>query len=94
MILMKLLFLSPLLISGCNQKPHSNTIIQAPLVTTVVGEVTPLGVFHFQDSECPHTDAGFFFLGPDGLVGLSPVSCDAAYLDWSNTGKPVRVNTI
>lgn len=54
-----------------------------------VGVDTPLGRIHFPDSYCPHTVDGYFFVGPDGLIGVSTESCDAAFSDWNkNTGDP------
>ena len=48
--------------------------------------MTPIGRVHFSDKFCPKNDEGYFvFLGPDGMVGLSQVSCDAAFEDWTHT---------
>ena len=59
--------------------------------------IAPAGImfngvmYHFPDSLCPMNDDGLFlFLGPDGTVGMSPASCDAAFTDWSK-GPPVKI---
>jgi hypothetical protein len=60
-----------------------------------VGVPTPLGLIHFPDSYCPHTADGYFFLGVDGMIGVSKESCDAAFYDWSsNTPDPPVLNKI
>lgn len=61
-------------------------------VVPPVGVDTPYGVVHFPDRLCDHSTDGYFFTGPDGMVGVSPLSCDAAFSDWSkNTGTPVQL---
>jgi len=60
-----------------------------------IGVQTALGLIHFPDSYCPHSDDGYLFLGPDGMVGISKESCDAAFTDWNkNTGAPPVLNQI
>lgn len=59
------------------------------------GVDTPQGFVHFPDSYCSHTDAGYIFLGYDGLIGVSKESCDAAFSDWrENTSTPLPMNQI
>ena len=53
------------------------------------GLVTPYGIIHFPDRLCPQNDAGlYFFLGPDGAIGISPKSCDGAFDDWNHLKAP------
>jgi hypothetical protein len=54
----------------------------APVAAPALGVMTPRGLVHFPDSLCPHSDDGYFFLGPDGMIGLAQESCDAAFTDW------------
>ncbi|MDP9039830.1 MAG: hypothetical protein M3O02_11255 [Acidobacteriota bacterium] len=53
----------------------------APAVATVQPFVHP-------DSACERSEYGFFYLGADGMVGISRESCEAAFKDWQTTGKP------
>lgn len=64
-------------------------IVWWPFHHKPVGVSTPRGLVHFPDSYCPHTAEGYFFLGPDGMIGGPKASCDAAFSDWNtNTGSP------
>lgn len=56
--------------------------------------MTSHGLVHFPDTDCERTEHEFVFLGPDGMLGISEVSCDGAFLDWSHGPDPKKFNKI
>lgn len=69
---------------------HHKPVASPAVAPAIVGVQTSEGHVHFPDSYCPHSDDGYFFLGPDGMVGVAKESCDAAFTDWkTNTGTPI-----
>ena len=40
------------------------------------------------DTACEHTHAGWYFMGPDQLIGFSEVSCPLAFQSWRATDFP------
>lgn len=78
--------LSLVLWAALQLHPHAKKT-PAPAPAPDRPAILPDGSLHLPNSYCDRSGDGFFYLGPDGLIGIGQASCDAAFADWRTTGK-------
>lgn len=94
MKLFSLLLFSPVLISSCHPKSTviANILSPPAIVDITIGEGH--AVYHLKDSDCDKSEVGYFFLGPDQMVGIATDSCENAFKDWTKTAGQTKTNII
>ena len=76
-----------LLLVFCLWWPFHRHAAPPPAQPESPGVVTPNGsTVHIPERFCERNEEGlYFFPGPDGMVGMSQDSCDAAFMDWNHS---------
>ncbi len=68
--------------------PRRREATPAPQTTVETRDSASAAQDAIPDAACEHTHAGWYFMGPDQLIGFSGVSCPLAFQSWRATDLP------